>query len=266
MKNYEILQQYWLPKPRLKVKVEKILVQALREAVAVSPKSIDKAFYTAIRKFGLDAKSEQKILEGRGLRDDIRVSNKGEEISIEIENAGNRLEFDILKMMAFCETLPKDSRGFGCLVIPAERRLGNPFISGNGKERIWDYVTKRLLPMVENIQGLKIKNILVLGYHEIVKYKESNSFELTSMQVQKRSVSHYGDKLKNRVIQTWKKASKPVWDFNATLSVAMEEDKKLERENLTPALQFRSNRTKNNRRYLRQWIAGCRFEWLKRGN
>lgn len=266
MKNLEILRQYWLPKPQLTVKVEKILVQALSEAVAVSPKSIDNAFYSAIRKYGLDAKSEQKILEGRGLRDDIRVSNKGEEISIEIENAGNRLEFDILKMMAFSETLPRDRRGFGCLVIPAERRLGNPFISGNGKERIWDYVTKRLLPMVENIQGFKIKNILVLGYHEIVKGQRSNSFELTSRRDQKRSVSHHGDKLKNRVVQAWDKAGKPVWDFDTTLSVAVEEDKKLERENLSPARQFRSNRIKNNRGYLHQWIAGCRFRWLKRRN
>jgi len=66
-------------------------------------------------------------------------------------------------------------------------------------------------------------------------------------------------------MQAWKKAGKPVWDFDATLSVAVEEDKKLERENLNPARQFRSNRTKNNRGYLRVWIAGCRFGWLKRG-
>ena len=110
----------------------------------------------------LNAKARGRILDGRKFEDDIRLYAGDEEISIEIENDGNRLEFDILKMLSFAEAVPKKHRAYGCLVIPANKTLSNPYISGSGKERIWDYVTRRLLPMILPVHGVRLDNILVL--------------------------------------------------------------------------------------------------------
>ena len=198
-----------------------------------------------------------QILASRKFEDDIRVCAGDDDLSIEIENYGNRLEFDILKMMSFAETVPDNHRAWGCLIVPANKRLGNPFISGSGQERIWDYLTKRLLPMTLPIRGLRISNILVLGYLRAVPAKEQNA------QVSNDKTFNE-EKLRGLVQRAWIDAGKPSWDVERTVRVAIDADTQVEQEsNKIPAPRFRVNRQQNNFQYLRQWVRGCKFDWLR---
>ena len=159
MGSQQLLQYYWQPKPLLPAHVVHVLREALEGALAADSKNVDAAFLRELQFRGLEAKREQKIIEHRRFKDDVRVYAGRDEISIEIEKDGNRLEFDLLKMMAFSCTVLPNRRAFGCLIVPANLELGNPFISGNGHEQIWNYLTKRLLPMIQNLQGIRLENL-----------------------------------------------------------------------------------------------------------
>jgi hypothetical protein len=164
VKQAEILKHYWRPSPQLPVDVTTALETAVRFGLQETVKKIDGGVLESLRAEGFHVSPRVRILQGRKFEDDIRLNAVNNDVSIEIENDGNRLEFDLLKMMSFAETVASDHHAFGCLIIPAQKELGNPYISGNGKERIWDYVTKRLLPMILPVKGLRLENILLLGY------------------------------------------------------------------------------------------------------
>lgn len=246
-----ILRHYWLPSPRLPGFVEKTLEEALCEAIAAgSVANLDALLLEALHHRGLKVKSQQAITGNRRFKDDIRLHTERGIVSIEIEKAGNRLEFDLLKMMAFAESLTSQHQAFGCLIIPATLQLKNPFISGSGKEEIWHYVTKRLLPMIDKVRGLKLANILVLGYAN----QEPNRSQA------QRKVS-----LRGRVVEAWREAGSPRWDLSMTLKVAIDEDEKLERRSIEPSAQmFRIKRLRKDQKYMQNWVRGCKFQWLVR--
>lgn len=227
-------------------------------AVQTSEKTIDNALLLSLIEQGFDARARRPILGSRRFEDDIRVCAGDDELSIEIENYGNRLEFDILKMMSFAETVPENYRAWGCLVVPVNKKLGNPFISGSGQERIWDYLTKRLLPMTLPIRGLRISNILVLGYERAAPAREERARVSTN-------TSFNGEKLRGLIQRAWINAGKPSWDVGRTVREAIDADVRLEQESNNPAPRFRANRRQNNFQYLRRWVIGCKFDWL-RGN
>ena len=67
---------------------------------------------------------------------------------------------------------------------------------------------------------------------------------------------------KSKVIELWKKAGSPNWDYEETLDACIETDVffKIIYEN--PAKRFREENDNNNETYVRQWVMGCHFEWL----
>jgi hypothetical protein len=71
--------------------------------------------------------------------------------------------------------------------------------------------------------------------------------------------------LRRLVYDEWINAGKPSWDIDHTLKVAIEADTCLERDGLgNPAVEFRISRKENQPAYMRQWIRGCKFDWLKK--
>ena len=198
----------------------------------------------SLRLQNLQAKARERILNGRKFEDEIRIYAGNEEISIEIENDGNRLELEHL--------------AYGCLVIPANKRLSNPYISRNGKEQIWDYVTKRLLPMILPISGGRLDNILVLRYERATLPEVSLLVTSASMGAEQQS-------FRGLVQREWMNAGKPSWNVDDTLKVAVEADERLEQEGLkNSAEKFRINRKTKQLEYLQRWVKGCKFEWLKK--
>jgi hypothetical protein len=159
--------------------------------------------------------------------------------------------------MSFAESVPKNHRAWGCLIVPADKRLGNPFIAGSGQERIWDYLTKRLLPMTLPIRGLRISNILVLGYERPAPTKEKIALVSSN-------TSFNEEKLRGVVQRAWINAGKPSWDVERTVRETIDADARLEQESINnPAPTFRANRQQNNIQYLRRWVIGCKFDWLR---
>ncbi len=246
------------------------MVQALKVALeaalaTATYRDLDAAFLRELQLQGWEARREAKIVEHRRFKDDARVSAGRDEISIEIEKDGNRLEFDLLKMMAFSYTVIPSRRAFGCLIVPADHKLKNPYISGNAHELTWDYLTRRLLPMIKNLQGINLKNVLVLGYPQSTTFKGKVQSSASTLlrHKQKKIRSSEINSLRGQIILGWERAGKPQWGLDTTVKMAVQADKTLEARNLNPAPKFRSNRLKNNNAYSRKWVLACKFEWLK---
>lgn len=70
------------------------------------------------------------------------------------------------------------------------------------------------------------------------------------------------DRIRGLVIARWEEVGRPHWSVTETLEVAAELDVELETRALSPAPRFREARQSDERRYLKQWIKGCRFPWL----
>src|SRR5262249_16827165 len=206
----EIQKCYWRPSPHLPAHLMQGLEKGVNVALRTSEKTIDDALLRSLVGQGFDARARRQILTSRKFEDDIRLCAGDDDVSIEIENYGNRLEFDILKMMSFAETVPDNHRAWGCLIVPANKKLGNPFISGSGQERIWDYLTKRLLPMTLPIRGVRISNILVLGYERAAQANEENA-QMSD------DASFKEEKLRGLIQRAWINAGKPSWDVERTV-------------------------------------------------
>ena len=252
----QIQRHYWRPTPVLPTHLMEAIETSLKAALQTTDNKIDAAFLQSLAALGFDVKPRSKILAGRKFEDDIRLYDGDHQISIEVENYGNRLEFDLLKMMTFAEAVPQRHSAWGCLVVPASKELENPYISGSGRERIWDYLTKRLMPMILPIRGLRLSNIVVLGFDRmnqtrVVESKGGRAPTLT------------GATLRGLVQHAWMNAGKPSWDIDRAVREAVKFDIHLEQDlNENPAPAFRENRINNNYGYLRSWVLGCKFAWL----
>src|SRR5687768_3546884 len=115
----EILKHYWRPSPQLPAHLMRGLEKGVNVALRMSEKTIDDALLRSLRDQGFDTRARGQILARRKFEDDIRVCAGDDDLSIEIENYGNRLEFDILKMMSFAESVSENRRAWGCLIVPA---------------------------------------------------------------------------------------------------------------------------------------------------
>ena len=69
--------------------------------------------------------------------------------------------------------------------------------------------------------------------------------------------------LRGEVRAKWADAGKPSWTSAETLEVAVRVDRRLQQRELNPAARFRAARQANDSFYLRTWIHGCRFPWLR---
>ena len=230
---------------------------SVKAALQTTDNKIDAALLSSLRAQGFDAQARRKVLVDRKFEDDIRLRDGVHHVSIEVENYGNRLEFDLLKMMTFAEAVPEANHAWGCLIVPAYRELRNPYISGNGRERIWHYLTGRLMPMILPIRG-RLSNILVLGFDRVSPATANDSRASPEAVLNEMS-------LRGLVHQAWMKAGKPSWDIERTVKEAIYADVCLERDQKeNPAAVFRQYRLSNNQRYLRTWVNGCKFDWLKK--
>src|SRR5205814_2824714 len=69
--------------------------------------------------------------------------------------------------------------------------------------------------------------------------------------------------LRGEVTSRWEEAGRPAWSSAETLKVAEQVDDALQQRDLNPAPRFREARISGDRFYLKTWIVGCRFVWLK---
>lgn len=109
----EILRHYWRPTPVLPTHLLEAIENSLKAALQTTDNRIDAALLHSLVARGFDAKARSKISVDRKFEDDIRLSAGDHHISIEVENYGNRLEFDLLKMMAFAEAVPEKHHAWG---------------------------------------------------------------------------------------------------------------------------------------------------------
>ena len=111
--------------------------------------------------------------------------------------------------------------------------------------------------MITPIRG-RLSNILVLGFDRVTQAIVTNSRE--SLDTVSNEIS-----LRGLVQQAWIKAGKPSWDIKRTIKEAIYADVCLERDpKENPAAVFRQNRINNNQPYLRSWVMGCKFDWLRK--
>ncbi|MBW8038707.1 MAG: hypothetical protein FVQ85_01765 [Planctomycetes bacterium] len=68
--------------------------------------------------------------------------------------------------------------------------------------------------------------------------------------------------LRGRVILRWEKAGKPDWSLEKTISICIEVERELKKVGLHRTPQFSRNIMENNKRYIRNWVQGCHFEWI----
>lgn len=68
--------------------------------------------------------------------------------------------------------------------------------------------------------------------------------------------------LRGSVGLAWERAGKPKWDLARTIRACSSADRRLEGRGLNPAKKYRKARLRHDAHYVRQWVAGCRFEWL----
>jgi len=68
--------------------------------------------------------------------------------------------------------------------------------------------------------------------------------------------------LQRRVILRWKKAGKPDWSLEKTISICIEVERELNEEGLHSTPQFSRKINENNKRYIKNWVQGCHFPWL----
>ena len=66
--------------------------------------------------------------------------------------------------------------------------------------------------------------------------------------------------LRAEIIKQWENKNHPQWSTDETVKVAIDSDKAF---STSPAPQFRQAIQKNDKQYLKQWVRGCRFSWLK---
>ena len=70
------------------------------------------------------------------------------------------------------------------------------------------------------------------------------------------------DSLAGRIIRLHQRKPFPQGDVDRTIEGAIQEDERLLREGRNPVKRFREERERNNRKYMRNWILGCHFDWL----
>lgn len=69
-------------------------------------------------------------------------------------------------------------------------------------------------------------------------------------------------RLRGEVVKRWKKAGSPRWDYETTKRTCLEVNRYLSELGQNPAPRFREEVNKKNESFIRNWILGCRFEWL----
>jgi hypothetical protein len=69
-------------------------------------------------------------------------------------------------------------------------------------------------------------------------------------------------KLRGLVIEMWRDAGRPNWNYAETKSICLKANDELKSRKLNPAKRFREQVEKGDQTYIEQWVFGCHFEWL----
>jgi len=68
--------------------------------------------------------------------------------------------------------------------------------------------------------------------------------------------------LRGIVILRWEKAGKPNWSLKKTIDTCIEIEGELKRTGLNRTPQFSCKIRENNKKYIRNWVQGCHFNWM----
>jgi len=69
-------------------------------------------------------------------------------------------------------------------------------------------------------------------------------------------------KLRGEVRKRWKEKGCPKWNYEQTESVCLDVNHYLEKKGQNPTPRFHEEIGNKNKKYIRQWVFGCHFEWL----
>ncbi len=70
--------------------------------------------------------------------------------------------------------------------------------------------------------------------------------------------------LSSNVMKRWQSECRPGWDLATTMHICESADEELEQRNQNPAGAFREARNRRDARYIKAWVKGCGFPWLRR--
>ncbi len=70
--------------------------------------------------------------------------------------------------------------------------------------------------------------------------------------------------LSSNVMKRWQSECRPGWDLAATIHACESADEELEQRNQNPAGAFREARNRRDAQYIKAWVKGCGFPWLRR--
>lgn len=69
--------------------------------------------------------------------------------------------------------------------------------------------------------------------------------------------------LRSMVVARWRDGGSTAWTYERTLQVCLECDEALRAGGHNPAPRFRAEVARGNEPYIRNWVMGCHFDWLK---
>ncbi len=68
--------------------------------------------------------------------------------------------------------------------------------------------------------------------------------------------------LRGKVILRWERACKPDWSLEKTIDICIEVEGELKKAGINRTPQFSCRIRENDKRYIRNWVQGCHFEWI----
>lgn len=129
---------------------------------------------------------------------------------------------------------------------------------------IWKAKYEDILPIIEK---QKRRNPTLAAYKKVGRIifpPKQAEIHKNAVRPQKNSKKYRRNTIRGRVKAAWEKVGQPSWSFDQTVKECTKVDEGFAQEELNPAPKFRVTRLEGDTSYVKQWVAGCKFEWLKR--
>ncbi|MFH1716552.1 MAG: hypothetical protein ABIF19_04310 [Planctomycetota bacterium] len=213
-------------------------------------KILDKYFYSKLTSRGYSVKFDRLwVAEGSKFDLDLQITDSSWSVAILIEGGkAARIDLDLLKFIAWARKEHPPSTSFVSLIASDKELHRN--ITGTRGETAFDYLAR--LCNLFRATGSEVANLLVVEFHS------GNS--QTKNPVEGNKMPKYN--LRGRVVERWKKAECPLWNYLKTRDICLEEDRRLNEEERNPAPKFRKFVEMEDESNIRRWILGCHFPWL----
>lgn len=82
--------------------------------------------------------------------------------------------------------------------------------------------------------------------------------------IKSSSIGWHDNSLRGHVVKEWVNSGRVNWNLQETISTCMRCDQELAEQGCNPAPAFRKAIQRKDKSYIKQWVLGCRYPWLKR--